>query len=95
MYRIKVDPVNATKGYRWEGYTEDLPDDTTLGDIYRHSMEEFGRCQSKMHYDPNGEQCGWVFVKRMKYDDCNDTYLQETWVTVYQVTPEIRRYAQF
>lgn len=23
---------------------------------------------------------GWVFVKRMKYEDCEDTYIREVWV---------------
>lgn len=28
------------------------------------------------------EQVGWVFEKRVKFTDCDDTYLQEVWVAV-------------
>ena len=30
---------------------------------------------------------GWVFEKRRKYDDCNETYLAETWVTLHDAPP--------
>jgi hypothetical protein len=31
---------------------------------------------------------GWVFEKRAKYTDCDEMYMQETWVTVHAHAPE-------
>ena len=66
----------------YEPFTEDL------GKLFKSLMKEFGRCVSKIYQDaPDGvdDPVGWVFQKRAKYDDCNQTYLQETWVTHRQV----------
>ena len=30
---------------------------------------------------------GWVFVKRVKYTDCNEWFTQEAWVTVHTGAP--------
>lgn len=60
----------------------------SVGELYRFCVGEFGRCTGKIHVDAKStgktEDVGWVFVKRVKYDDCNDTYLREVWVTVYE-----------
>lgn len=53
----------------------------TTGELYRHCLQEFGRCTGKVYIDRHDgkgrRQIGWVFVKRVQ------TYLQETWVTVH------------
>jgi hypothetical protein len=84
-------------------FDEDSP--TLVGDIFRCSQREHGRCVGKVYVDnPESDlqgdaggtaiQCGWIFVKRMKYDDCNETYLMETWVTLLDrdETQRIREY---
>ena len=53
-------------------------------------MKEYGRCISKVYIDAadgGAKAIGWVFQKRMKYTDCNETYLQETWVTLHEDQP--------
>lgn len=64
----------------------------TMGDLYRGLVKEFGRCVSKMYVDKKdgGAKCiGWVFEKRMKYDDSNETFMQETWISVHEQKPEV------
>ena len=81
--------VNATKGHRlgssgvYETWCE------TLGELYHAMQKEYGRCTSKVYIDTDKgpRTIGWVFIKRQKYTDCNDTYLQETWVTVHEKEP--------
>lgn len=84
--------VNATDGHR-TGQSEVYEtrfDDT--GELFRSLQQEYGRCTGKVYIDDlkgNSRQTGWVFQKRQKYDDCNDTFLLETWVTVHE-EPETR-----
>jgi hypothetical protein len=33
-------------------------------------------------------QIGWVFEKKVKYQDCNKFYLQETWVELHDSMPD-------
>lgn len=63
----------------------------TPAEIYRSAQKEFGRCTSRVYIEgPSGNSLhiGWVFVKRTKYQDSNETYLQETWVTIHDDQPE-------
>ena len=61
----------------------------TPGEIYKDALKQHGRCTSKVYVDTDGkpEQIGWVFLKRTKYQDSNETYLQETWVTIHDGPP--------
>lgn len=61
----------------------------TRGELYRDMQREHGRCDGKVYVDtPDGvKEVGWIFVKREKYQDCADTYLQETWITVLAGKP--------
>ncbi len=58
------------------------------GELFRIMQKAHGRCTSKIYvdvpvafYPPRTTPVGWVFVKREQYEDCEDTYLKETWVT--------------
>lgn len=82
--------INASEHYRsgesepYESFTDNL------GELYRALVKEHGRCVGKMYVDRTDGtqiQTGWVFQKRRKYDDVNETYLAETWVTVYKSEP--------
>jgi hypothetical protein len=64
-----------------------------IGDIFRYSQKEHGRCTGKV-YVGNGIPVGWVFVKRKKYEDANETYLHETWVSLLD-KDEIRREREY
>lgn len=78
--------VNKTKGHRfYDEVTE--TDCTTTGELYRHLMIEYGRCTGKVYLDSKDGKVwhiGWCFEKKMKYDDCNDTYIREAWVSVIE-----------
>ena len=67
---------------------ETMHDNT--GDLYRALVKQYGRCVSRQYIDDksgNTKQIGWVFQKRSKYEDCNETYLLETWVSVHDAPP--------
>jgi len=59
-----------------------------VGELYRALVKQYGRCIGKMYCDNKvtgkTRAIGWIFLKRAKYEDCKDTYLQETWVSVHE-----------
>ena len=60
------------------------------GEVYKALQKEYGRCTGKEYIDgPDGKSVhvGWVFQKRKQYEDCNKTYLAETWVTLHEKPP--------
>jgi hypothetical protein len=79
----------------------------TVGQLYRRMQEHFGRCIGHVHIDDgdseNGTRAnvrtiGWIYVKRVQYEDRfrtgyterrgkKDFYLRETWVTVLANKP--------
>ena len=66
------------------------------GELYRSCQGEYGRCIGYVYMtikQPSGvsedRRVGWVFVKRAKYQDSGDTYLQETWVHVFTAPPTV------
>jgi hypothetical protein len=86
--------VNLTEGYRfgdsdvYEAFTSDR------SKLYKSLVREYGRCTGKVYIDlkptpagPNAMPVGWVFVKRMKYEDCDKAYLREVWVTLHPAPP--------
>ncbi len=80
---------NRTKGCRngdsdvYKTFTD------SYGELYRAMMREYGRCTGKVYIDTKtgARAIGWVFMKRQTYDDCNETYILETWVTVHKAPP--------
>jgi hypothetical protein len=82
--------TNKTEGYQcgrsdlYEPFTDNIKR------LFRSLMKEYGRCVSKVYVDnPDGfaKAIGWVFEKRMKYDDCNEYFIQHTWVTLHKDKP--------
>jgi len=61
-------------------YEDSIFPDMTRAKIFKWLQKEHGRCTSKV-YIGNGIPVGWVFQKRVEYTDCNETYLQETWIS--------------
>jgi len=59
----------------------------SIGKLFKACQQDYGRCISKQ-YIGERQQIGWVFEKRVKFEDCGDTYLQEVWVSVHDKTPE-------
>lgn len=61
----------------FEPWTEDT------GKLYKDLVREYGRCVSSVYIDQENSpplRVGWVFRKRMKYEDSPDTYIREVWV---------------
>ena len=92
MLKIRETWVNASEGYNcgdsdwYEPFTEDR------GELFRACQREHGRCISNVYvdvpvafYPPKTKKVGWVFQKRAKYTDCENTYLQETWIELREV----------
>ena len=87
---VQEEWVNKTEGYRtgntgvYESFTSDK------GELYKQLSREYGRCTGKVFIDQEGTShaIGWVFEKRVKYDDSSENYLLETWVTLHQAQPK-------
>lgn len=84
--------INATKGCMYHEDTKPQEAFTTdLGRLYRNCVREYGRCTGRVYaelVDGTSIPVGWVFVKRVEYDDpmCRrkpESYLREVWLTVY------------
>jgi hypothetical protein len=54
------------------------------GDLYKALASSYGRCQGKTYVEIDGEEkhTGWIFEAKVEYDDCEDTFVREVWVTV-------------
>jgi hypothetical protein len=83
--------VNATEGHRigesepYEAWTADP------GKLFRSCRAEFGRCIGKVYVDTDEgpTAVGWVFQARDKYQDADETYLREVWVTLHDAPKEV------
>lgn len=88
---ISIDCVDRNQNCRF-GDTE--PFEPVFSDnvsrLFRSLQKEYGRCISKMYVDRKDKTAaiGWVFLKKDKYEDSNETYLKETWVTLHDEEPE-------
>jgi len=84
--------VNATEGYRFGDNTYEVEgtvfEDMTPGEAYRWLVKEYGRCTGKVYRDTESAplHCGWVFIKRDKYEDTGEPYTREVWVTFSRET---------
>jgi hypothetical protein len=95
--------VNETKGHQFgeSDWYEPFTDD--VGRLFRSLQKEYGRCVSRVYVDPAGggkpKAIGWVFEKRMEYEDYRPSrggdryYTRAVWVTLadkVEVIPETR-----
>lgn len=83
---IRTTALNVTEGHSLGG---DPPFETsfeTTNELFKRCVKWYGRCVGKMFVGDN-RQIGWVFNKREKYSDCDQTYLHETWVEVHDKPP--------
>lgn len=75
--------INETKGYRF-GNTEPYePFTDDIGKLFRSLQREYGRCMGRMYVEPNNEPIGWVFSKKMQYEDSHEEYVREVWVKLH------------
>lgn len=85
---IRCDYLNETKGHifgqdpEWvEAFTDNR------ARLFLDCQREYGRCVSSIYADGTGSQShGWVFQKRMQYEDYRGRgerfYVREVWVHV-------------
>lgn len=88
--KIKIDRINRTDNYRINPGETCETRYETIGELYRGCMKEHGRCIGSIFIDKmNGKvkRVGWVFLKREEYLDCAETFLCETWISVYAEEP--------
>jgi hypothetical protein len=59
-------------------------------ELFNWLQKTYGRCISKVYID-DGTSIGWMFQARVKYDDCKDTFIKETWISIVEkiVTPPV------
>ena len=65
-----------------------------LKDLYSFGLKEYGRCISKIYTDNkqnNPSHIGYVFLKKLKYDDCNEYFLSETWLSLEHYIETVER----
>jgi len=80
--------VNKTEGYitgnteLYKPFTDDIKE------LLQTLRKEYGECISKIFVDPDAKQIGWVFEKKVKYDDCNETFLMQTGVELHEKKPD-------
>ena len=63
---------------------------SNIGELFRSLLKEHGRCLSRIYRDgPEDEAIpfGWVFQKTQSYDNSQETFLQEVWVTLHKALP--------
>jgi hypothetical protein len=78
--------VDASRGIRigdsdiYEAFT------SSPGELFRDLQREYGRCGGKV-YVGEGQQVGWWFEKKKQYDDSEDTFTLQTWVTLHKGPP--------
>lgn len=81
--------TNETEKYRCgdSGYYQPFTDN--LGKLFLTYQRDYGRCISKVYIDKDNKSfaIGWVFEKKVKYEDCNEFYLQHTWITLHNSEP--------
>jgi hypothetical protein len=78
--------IDETKGHQfgesdwYEPYTDDI------GRLFRDMQKEYGRCTGHVYVGdgPDVKKVGWVFEKRMEYDDYRGRgdrfYVRTVWV---------------
>jgi hypothetical protein len=81
--------INRTENYRFgesDVYESGYAD---KGRLFKRLQSEYGRCESRVYIDTDTgtKPIGWVFVGKSKYDDSDDTYLREVWVTLHEAPP--------
>jgi hypothetical protein len=86
MLEIQETYINETKDHI---FGESPWIDTSInnrGELFRALQREYGRCISRVYVDipeyGQPDQIGWVFEKRMQYEDSQDFYIRHVWVSV-------------
>ena len=57
-----------------------------IGKLFTSLQKDHGRCKGKVYIDTSevSRQVGWVFEKKKKYTDCNESFIRQVWVTLHE-----------
>ena len=66
------------EGNIYESFTSDK------GKLFKSYQKEFGGCTGKIYRESDNKAIGWVFSKKVKFEDVDGYYPQEVWVSLYQ-----------
>lgn len=88
--------INETKGYICGNTDPYEPFTDNIGRLFLSLQKEYGKCVSRMYVDPDGKPIGWIFQKKMHYEDArtnraDDYYIQEVWVTLLDQKDTVTR----
>ena len=95
IFEIRETGINATEGYIFYDITHNASDIQikTLSELYKYGIKMFGKCQGKVYVDSdNGNpiHVGYTFIKKQKYADTGETYLQETIISIEHYIKETK-----
>jgi hypothetical protein len=92
---LRTTVLNATEKYMIGEDTIALADSIidTRGDLYRFGVSEYGRCVGKVYSDTATGivEHGYVFQGRVRYEDADETYLREVWLSIEDLSPPTPR----
>ncbi len=93
---IKTVHINKNKNAITDEYTDNIEDTTinNLKELYRFGLKKYGRCISKIYIDNKegkASHIGYVFIKKLKYEDCNEYFLSETWISLEHYIETVER----
>jgi len=82
---IQEEWVNQTENYVIGDSGEHEPFTDNIKELFKSLQKEYGKCISKIYIDTktNPIAVGWIFEKKVKYTDCEEYYLQDTWVSLH------------
>ena len=89
--KVRVVLVDENQNCRYYDEIED-PGSPDEGEIYRNYRSEYGRCAGHVYMttkERDGVPIGWVFVRRVKYDDSGKIFLRTAWVTLVREKPAV------
>jgi hypothetical protein len=93
---VRVTLLNATQRAlfgEWPPGAE-FGEYSDLRSLYKDMKSEWGGRVSKMYRDlkdRDGIQVGWVFTKKMQYEDSKEWYVREAWVEVVKASKPAQR----
>ena len=66
---------------------------STVYELFRALQSDYGKCTGRMYIDKidgTSQAIGWVFEKTAYYEDTHEPYIQATWVSVHEKSPETK-----
>lgn len=94
---INIVYIDADRSYRYgeEGIHEAFTDN--VGELFKYCQKELGRCVSSIYIDTSTgvKRIGWVFSKRVPYEDTGELYTREVWVTLHEKRPTVTRETRY